>query len=228
MIKSSFALFAITGLDFSPSYIWLDDRGKFFALVNPWSTVIPEGWESRAPVLNAVQDDIANARSAALAEKFAHHVKGIVFTHANVFNAESGSIVKDQTVVVSGNRIQSLGGAAPGQAADVEVVDATGKTLIPGLWDMHTHLAGVAADPAWSRDALLPLLLANGITGVRDMGGDLDALLAWRRDGLQVVASGPMLVARGRRTADQLPVANAEEARAAVGDLKRRGADFVT
>ncbi len=66
---------------------------------------------------------------------------------------------------------------------------------------MHTHLAGISADPAWSKNVLLPLLVANGITGIRDMGGDLRALQEWRREiasgallGPQIVAAGPMLV----------------------------------
>jgi hypothetical protein len=54
--------------------------------------------------------------------------------------------------------------------------------LIPGLWDMHVHIACVSADPKWSKEILLPLLVANGITGVRNMGGDLGAPLEWRKE----------------------------------------------
>ena len=54
------------------------------------------------------------------------------------------------------------------------MIDGRGKFLIPGLCDMHVHLAGVTADPKWSKTTLLPLLIANGVTTVRDMGGDLD------------------------------------------------------
>ena len=95
-------------------------------------------------------------------------------------------------------------------------------------------LRGVNADPAWSKQVLLPLLLANGIVGVRDMGGDLDALLAWKRDiesgallGPHIIAAGPWLAGGGRKTAEQYPVKDADEARAAVRDLKLRGADFI-
>jgi hypothetical protein len=69
---------------------------------------------------------------------------------------------------------------------------------------------------------------------VRDMGGDLDVLLSWKRDiesgnllGPHIVASGPWLAGRGKKTSEQYPIANAEEARAAVRDLKQRGADFI-
>jgi hypothetical protein len=99
---------------------------------------------------------------------------------------------------------------------------------------MHVHLAGVTADPAWGKEVLLPLLLANGITGVRDMGGDLEALLSWQGDAESgallaphIVCSGPFLAEHGRKTAEQYPVRTAEAARAAVDVLKKRGANFI-
>ena len=84
----------------------------------------------------------------------------------------------DRTVVISGGRITSISQAPPPR--DARVIDGRGKFLIPGLCDMHVHIAGVTADAKWSRQTLLPLLIANGITTVRDMGGDLDALRSWR------------------------------------------------
>jgi len=159
----------------------------------------------------------------------------LVLQHVTVIDGTGRAPQPDQTVVIAGGRITSI---APAGRIKIDkaatVIDARGKFLIPGLWDMHVHLAGINADPAWSKDVLLPLLIANGITGVRDMGGDLDALLSWKRDveggsllGPHIYASGPWLAARGRKTPEQLPVTNAEEARAAVRDLKKRGADFI-
>src|SRR5262249_49011180 len=99
---------------------------------------------------------------------------------------------------------------------------------------MHVHIAGISAEPAWSKNVILPELIAYGITGVRDMGGDLEVLQGWRREieagtltGPHIVTGGPMLVPRGKKNAEQYPVANAEEARAAVKELKQRGADFI-
>jgi len=141
----------------------------------------------------------------------------------------------DQTVVIDKGRITAVGAAARIRAPkDAVIVDGHAKFLIPGLWDMHVHIAGLNADPTWSKKVLLPLLIASGVTGVRDMGGDLDTLLAWKRDvesgalmGPHIVASGPFLVGSGKKTAEQYPVANADEARSAVRDLKRKGADFI-
>jgi imidazolonepropionase-like amidohydrolase len=161
--------------------------------------------------------------------------EALVFQHVTVIDGTSRAPQPDQTVVIVGNRITAIGPAGRTKFdKSARIIDARGKFLIPGLWDMHVHLAGVSADPSWSKDTLLSLLLANGITGVRDMGGDLDVLLSWKRDiesgkllGPHIVASGPWLAGRGKKTPEQYPVANAEEARAAVRDLKQRGADFI-
>jgi imidazolonepropionase-like amidohydrolase len=160
---------------------------------------------------------------------------GLVLTHVTVIDAVGNTTRPDQSVVILDGRITANGPASRIKLPkDARVIDARGKFLIPGLWDMHVHIAGLNADPAWSKQVLLPLLLANGITGVRDMGGDLEALLAWKREtesgtlvGPLIVACGPFLVGSGQKTAEQVPVANAEEARAAVRDLKRRGAGFI-
>jgi imidazolonepropionase-like amidohydrolase len=161
--------------------------------------------------------------------------EALVLQHVTVIDGTGRAPQPDQTVVIVGNRITAIG--PPGRTKfdkSARVIDARGKFLIPGLWDMHVHLAGVSADPSWSKNTLLPLLLANGITGTRDMGGDLDVLLSWKRDiesgkllGPHIVASGPWLAGRGKKTPEQYPVANAEEARVAVRDLKQRGADFI-
>jgi imidazolonepropionase-like amidohydrolase len=166
----------------------------------------------------------------------------LAITHVTVINPQ-GPPQKDVTVIVSGAVIEWIGDTADPQRPahqDELQIDARGKFLIPGLWDMHTHIAGISADPAWSKNVLLPLLVANGITGIRDMGGDLHVLQQWRREiasgallGPQIVAAGPMLVpatAPGKpKSTDPsiLQVGSAVEARAAVDQLQKQGADFI-
>jgi imidazolonepropionase-like amidohydrolase len=84
------------------------------------------------------------------------------------------------------------------------------------------------------KEVTLPLFIANGITGVRDMGGELDVLLEWRKEiaagrllGPRMVISGPMLDGPQPRFPSSIAVANSEDGRRAVDDLKRRGADFI-
>jgi imidazolonepropionase-like amidohydrolase len=159
----------------------------------------------------------------------------LAITHVTVIDATGRAPQPDQTVLLESGRIKAVGAAATIKVPkNARTIDASGKFLLPGFWDMHVHIAGINADPSWSKQVLLPLLLANGITGVRDMGGDLDALLSWQRDAESgallaphIVAAGPFLAASGKKTPEQYPVHNAEEARAAVDDLKKRGANFI-
>ena len=126
----------------------------------------------------------------------------LILEHVTVIDVTGGPSLADRSVIVSGDSITAIAkfGSIP-IPAGAHVIDGHGKFLIPGLWDMHTHVAGIAADPSWAKNTLLPLLVANGITGIRDMGGDLDALEEWRREvevgtlaGPRIVAAGPMLV----------------------------------
>ena len=163
--KKHVTLYAVTGLDFSPGYVWLDGD-KFFANVDDWGTIISEGWEPSVKTLLAAQQKVKDSRASELATKLAHHPSeyGIRFTHANVFDAESGKIIPDQTVVIHGNRIIQVGevGRRDEGALDppFETIDATNKTLLPGLWDMHAHVG--------DNDGLLNL--AAGVTTGRQSG----------------------------------------------------------
>ena len=159
-------------------------------------------------------------------------VKTFVFTNVNVVDTRSGSIWPHLTVVIKNGRIS---GIAPigliDESRNTIVINATGKYLIPGLWDMHVHTA--FNDPAWDEKLLYPLYVANGITGVRDMGGVLD-LLEQRRQhiergevlGPHIVLAGPFLVG-GNSDSQSIAVNNPEEARNAVDWLKKRHVDFI-
>jgi imidazolonepropionase-like amidohydrolase len=159
----------------------------------------------------------------------------LAIAHATVIDPGTGSVRADQTVEIAGGRIQRVVPSANYQLEKgARIIEARGKYLIPGLWDMHVHIAGISADPKWSKNVILPLLIAQGITGVRDMGGDLSVLRAWKQEiaagkllGPHIFAGGPMIVPSGKKTAEQWPVTTAEEARVAVRELKQQGADFI-
>jgi imidazolonepropionase-like amidohydrolase len=118
--------------------------------------------------------------------------RALAIAGVNVVDVVTGRIVPNGTVVVKGDTITHViyDGAIP---RDVEIVDGRNKFLIPGLWDMHAHIQG--NEKAW-----LPLYLANGVTGIRDMGADLDFILdardataSGRTLGPRIVAAGPIL-----------------------------------
>jgi imidazolonepropionase-like amidohydrolase len=156
----------------------------------------------------------------------------LTITNATVVDVSTGALRRASTVVIDGNRIVSVGPAA-GAKTRGRVVDAAGMYVIPGLWDMHTH-----AYFGWPRDFgdeyVLPMFIANGITGIRDMGSDLDAVLRARREvtahrllGPRMVVSGPMLDGPKVAFAASIAVATPEDGRKAVDMLKSRGVDFV-
>lgn len=95
----------------------------------------------------------------------------LLLTHVTVIDVARGQAQPDRTVVILGEHITTIGESAKiAVPRGSQVVDATGKFLIPGLWDAHVHLARVWS-ASCARDVSLPILVANGITGVRDMGG---------------------------------------------------------
>ena len=163
----------------------------------------------------------------------------IIITHVTVINPGSSSVQRDRAVVIDGNRIISVSNAAPTAQGDRKPtrIDATGQFLIPGLWDMHVHSAFGDWFPG-GRDIILPLFIANGVTGVRDMGGDFPVLAAWRKQitsgeivGPRMIVSGPMLDALlpdGKlRFPSSIAVTTPETAVAAVDSLKAQGVDFI-
>ena len=157
----------------------------------------------------------------------------LTIVHVNVVDVATGKVQPDMTVVVAGQRIAKVSPSARAAPPTGRVVDASGQYLIPGLWDMHTHVYfdGTAAA---GTDLILPLLLANGITGIRDMGSELEAVLQARADvaahrllGPRMVVSGPMLDGPKSPYKAAIAIATAEDGRKAVDQLKARGVDFI-
>lgn len=170
----------------------------------------------------------------------------LVLAHVTMIDVTGAPPKSDMTVVVEGNRIMAVGKSGKVRVPrDAQVIDASGKFLIPGLWDMHAH----SVNEQTTREIFFPLEIANGITGVRDMFADcsppclhkgtaednitLEEVNEWRRrfaDGTitapRIVASSPIV--DGVKSWDGvLIVKNAAEAREAVRYIKRRGNDFI-
>lgn len=152
----------------------------------------------------------------------------LVISHVTVIDASGKPAVPDMTVVITGDRITNLGKTGKIHVPKgAQVVDGIGKFLIPGLWDMHVHLSLTA-------ESTLPAFIANGVTGVRDMGGDLSQIDGWRKSiaagaltGPRIVRAGPFVDGPKKTAMYRLTVNNPTEARQAVISLKQQGVDFI-
>src|SRR5712691_656358 len=158
----------------------------------------------------------------------------LVLSNVTVVNVRTGTLVPEQTVILERNRIASVG---PSKSAkyprNAPSVNCRGLFLIPGLWDMHVHLVFGDWFPG-AQEISLPLFVANGVTGVRDMGSELNIVQDWRNEieagqlvGPRILTSGPMLDGPKPRFPSSVTIATPEDAHRAVADLKRRGADFI-
>ena len=215
--------YAISGLELTPSHVWMNDDGSWFGIVSPWFSVVPEGWESAIEPLIAKQEESDRTRDARNAKELAHAppAGGVAYTHARVLDVERGAWLADRTVIVTGDTIRSITPAASAKVPPgASVVDLTGKALLPGLWDMHAHLG----------DADGALDIASGVTTVRDVGNDPDKLDDYKKryDGGQAI--GPRVVrfgfieGRNEKAASSKVTAETEaEADAAVASYAARG-----
>jgi imidazolonepropionase-like amidohydrolase len=154
-----------------------------------------------------------------------------VLRNVVVIDTLAGKARPSLTVVINGTRIVDVGSASLSFPSDAEVIDGTGKFLIPGLWDMHTHGVGIPG----IQDFTGPLLIANGITGVRNLGQDrLSDILARRAEIEAGSVIGPRIVASGQIIDGPAPVwvfavavRSTEAARRTVKEQKTNGADFI-
>jgi imidazolonepropionase-like amidohydrolase len=164
-------LHAITGLGLTPSYLWLDPAGALFAnldMADGLYGVVREGWEATAPALAARQQAADEVLLAKLAGNAKHtYTQPLAFRHVQVFDSRRGTLSAPQTVIVFRGRISTLQPDTAPLPVDALTVDGTGQTLLPALFDLHTH------GTPWSG----ALQLAGGVTTARDLGNDHDSIL---------------------------------------------------
>jgi hypothetical protein len=175
--------FAITGLSFEPQTVWLDDDGHVFGFPGKWFALMREGWEKTNEQLYAIDLKVRDERYGRLAKDLARHpAHPVAIEHVRLFDSEQAVMREDQTVVVSGDHVTAAGPSSSVHVpADAERIDGTGKTVLPGLFDMHAH--------AQALDGMLNI--ASGVTTVRDMGNDIDELIHLQDQWQTGTAIGP-------------------------------------
>lgn len=167
----------------------------------------------------------------------------LAIRNITVVSATGQPAMPAMTVLVRGDRVAAIGPrASVAIPAGARVVDGTGRYLMPGLIDMHVHVSKIRA-------SALGLFVANGVTTVRDMGGDYEELVQWRRDivarkriGPRILMPGPILespanIARMRKDPPservepfermRIAVGSPAEARATIARLAASEIDFI-
>jgi len=160
----------------SPAAVWLDDNGDLFASDMGWFITIRPEHAAALPALRAIELRYRAAEGEALAKKVAPApASALAIVNGDLFDSERGVLRPKTTVVIQGDRITAVGPAdSIAIPAGATVIDAAGKTVMPGMWDMHTHLFYN------SQSVSGPSQLATGLTTVRDLAADLDVAVSHR------------------------------------------------
>ena len=161
--SETLTLYAFSGIEFTPLYAWFDED-KELAALDFWSGylgMIPSGWSADVlSRLSQVQSDASAAYIGRISSELAQQIDvPVLFSNVDVVDVESGKLLENYSVLVSDGKIEAVSSLSL-EVEGAARVDASGKTLIPGLWDMHGHFGleeGV-------------LNIAGGIVNVRDIG----------------------------------------------------------
>jgi imidazolonepropionase-like amidohydrolase len=176
----------LSGLAFTPAIEWFDDTGAVFALLDDWGGAIRDGWGDSRERLVATQRELLQTRLEQLAKASAHRAGKLAIVHARLFDPATKKVTDDATIIVEAGVIKTVR-AKLAPPKDALVIDAAGKFVMPGLWDMHGHVS----------DADGILEIANGVTTVRDLGNDMTGILKRKAHWDAGTELGPHLLLAG-------------------------------
>ena len=161
--------YQLSGLDFSPTPVWLDAEGRSAALLTDWFAILDKSYAASIETLSKAQMEAQKAWFATQSKSLTHIPAGeVVIRHARLFDPRDLSVTPGMSVLVhNGHIVRVAQDADLKPSVSAEVVDARGRFMMPGLWDNHEHFA--------DNDGALDL--ANGVTSARDMANDTDELL---------------------------------------------------
>ncbi len=164
-------LYAISGLDLVPVYLWLDGDRQLFAQYSGWQSIVRAGYESSLEKIGARQQEIQKASALERARTLTRRLdKPLLIDNVRIFDPAEADILVGRSVLIDQGRIVSVHEQGVlDVAADVQRIDGGGRLLMPGLWDMHAHLSA-GTDPL--------IDIAAGVTTVRDLANDAEQLSA--------------------------------------------------
>ena len=168
--KRTLTQYRVSGLNFMPTPVWLDEHGVTAGVITDWLTTIAPDYALQVDALSAAQDEALRAWHKQLAGAMLHQPHGaLVIAHARLFDPRDLSVKPDMSVLVIGERIVKVDRDADMVVpAGAEVLDAGGRFLMPGMWDCHQHFSEL--------DGVFDM--AAGVTSARDMANDNLPLMA--------------------------------------------------
>nr|WP_315220390.1 amidohydrolase family protein [uncultured Duganella sp.] len=189
--KQTVQLLAQTGIGLSPSFMWATTGAKprLFAVIIPgFMNALEEGWQNVIPELAKRQKAAESKMLADVATKLQHPLPGLTLVkNARVFDSEKATVGAPSDIYILRGRITSVQPAGSPARDAANTIDAGGRIVLPGLFDMHGHV------DRWSG----ALNISAGVTSVRDMGNDnaqMQAMLDETTDGKLL---GPQVVPAG-------------------------------
>lgn len=155
-------LIGFSGLGGPPNYNWFTKEGNYFGSLSDWTSIIQAGYEKNIDILLPIQkkfeDNFYTNLAKTITEK---NSGGIAIRNVTIFNASEGSTFINGTVLIKDNKIEKVGNSTYTKIpAGYKVIDGANKFLMPGLWEMHGHFS--------MGDG--PVMIAQGVTNLRDMG----------------------------------------------------------
>ena len=167
-------LIFIDGLHAAPTPVWVDNEGRHLASIS-YMGLMREGYQEHFQAMKSMQEKASNEASVTVARRFLTEDarRPLLIDNVTLFDADAGVFLDDRAVTIEDGKITAVGQA--GSLSTVEggrVLDGSGKTLVPGLWDAHKHF-----DDGYD----LLANVATGMTSIRSPGNSLDKLV-WARD----------------------------------------------
>jgi hypothetical protein len=205
-----------------PEYAWFTNDDRFFASIDYWTGIVQKGYESWTDSLLMLQEQASTDIYVKQMKQLSENLPAqLLITHATLFDAPNATVQKDMTIEVVKGVVKAIYPSTEKRHVKVDsVIDAGGKFVMPGLWDMHAHY--------FKSDGVG--YLAGGVTHVRDMGNN-KLILLYRREVAANRLLGPDISFTSGFLDQQGPfqgpvgkiVATLEEAKAAVYEFKRDG-----
>jgi len=165
--KMKVSLIAVKGFGFTPAYGWFDENEQLFGFTFGWMGMAQAGWGDSITKLQELQDNVEDDYFKSKSSEFGESLSGVtLIKNVDVFTATDKGLLTNTNVIIKSGKVLAIGEDLPKIKIE-NTIDGKGKTLMPGLWDMHTHMS--------LQDGFLNI--AAGVTSVRDMANKHETVM---------------------------------------------------